>query len=721
VSQGRLHTFVSLREDVDFIDIPIIQRDYAQGRESADDVRANFLDALRHALRPAGAPLDLDFVYGSVTRDGMRRLSVLDGQQRLTTLFLLHWYLAAREGRLEDLRSTWWTDGRSRFSYAMRPSAAEFFQGLIREGALPNGEDRRLISTALIDARWFFEAWRRDPTVHSCLVMLDAIHTTFGSEPAGGYAALVEQRRVSFHFLNLPDFGLGDDLYIKMNARGKPLTPFENFKAWLVDRAKEAPWASDFSERLDQRWLDFFWDLAGRSGVVNAAGIGSPDFGDLFLRFFYLQAYFDTCALFGAKRWPDSRDRVWLGTIREARGYVPLRELDIRGVLRAGDLQGVMRVLDFLADPHNVASRETLVRALGPKAGYEEHLQLHAVAAFVRSDAAAGLSEDARRTALHRWLRVTTNLIRNSRIDDPLTAAAMVRGLTELSARAADLYEALAAQAPVQHGFSREQALEESRKAVLILRDPAWEESIEQAEAHWYLQGRVGFLLDFAASTPDLVDQASFLRYRDAFQRVVTSQLLASEEFFLQRALLSLYDYLPESGGNHTFCIPNATTYRDRQENWLRVFQDARFVRLLDAIDDDGVGSLRRLIAASSAKGWRGQVVAWPQLISYCGMRLVRRGGDNELLLLSKSRLRGFFAEAYSLALYWNLTKNRAGGKSVRSATYLYVYGDEWPGVRIRLEKDYVLRYRNGEWQCAGDDGEALAVPEHLVSLVGAV
>ena len=38
--------------------------------------------------------------------------------------------------------------------------------------------------------------------------------------------------------------GSGEDLYIKMNSRGKPLTPFENFKArfeqaiaWAGDKA----------------------------------------------------------------------------------------------------------------------------------------------------------------------------------------------------------------------------------------------------------------------------------------------------------------------------------------------------------------------------------------------------------------------------------------------------------------------------------------------------
>ena len=36
---------------------------------------------------------------------------------------------------------------------------------------------------------------------------------------------------ISFHLLPIEQMGLSEDLYIKMNSRGKPLTPFENFKA----------------------------------------------------------------------------------------------------------------------------------------------------------------------------------------------------------------------------------------------------------------------------------------------------------------------------------------------------------------------------------------------------------------------------------------------------------------------------------------------------------
>src|ERR1017187_6129541 len=81
------------------VEIPVIQRDYAQGREDehSREVRKHFIEALGTAFsrdRADAAPLDLDFVCGR-WRVTERTLEPLDGQQRLTTLFLLHWYLAS--------------------------------------------------------------------------------------------------------------------------------------------------------------------------------------------------------------------------------------------------------------------------------------------------------------------------------------------------------------------------------------------------------------------------------------------------------------------------------------------------------------------------------------------------------------------------------------------------------------------------------------------------
>src|SRR6516162_7378875 len=96
-SQNRI-TFSTLLTTCQRVVVPQIQRDYAQGRDEAQEIRDYFLNALHDALTlqasDARLPLILVFIYGSMDN---RRFLPLDGQQRLTTLFLLHWYLAWRD------------------------------------------------------------------------------------------------------------------------------------------------------------------------------------------------------------------------------------------------------------------------------------------------------------------------------------------------------------------------------------------------------------------------------------------------------------------------------------------------------------------------------------------------------------------------------------------------------------------------------------------------
>lgn len=267
---------------VDRIEIPIIQRDYAQGRDSdaVARIRANFLDVLRDAVT-TGVPISLDFVYGDVINGTLRPL---DGQQRLTTLFLLHWYLAWRSDRLDQ------EHGWKRFEYATRPSARRFCVCLV-ESKPPAGA---LLRAWFEDQYWFLHTWQHDPTIQSMLLMLEAIHERFADvDCTAAWDRLVDKEAppISFHLLPIEQMGLSEDLYIKMNSRGKPLTPFENFKA-RFEQLLEASCpgrVKEFAEKVDGAWADLLWPFRGSDNIVD----------DEFLRYF--QFVTDVC------EWHDGR------------------------------------------------------------------------------------------------------------------------------------------------------------------------------------------------------------------------------------------------------------------------------------------------------------------------------------------------------------------------------------------------------------------------------
>jgi hypothetical protein len=247
------------------IEIPLIQRDYAQGREDAavKRIRASFLGVL-HAAVTGTQSVSLDFVYGDV--DDAGTLRPLDGQQRLTTLFLLHWFLASRAGRLQT-QSAW-----KRFSYATRPGARLFCERLA-EFTPPLDQPP---AAAIQDQPWYQYVWRHDPTIQSMLVMLDAIYERFGGEDcAAAWERLTsdEQPAVTFQLLPVAgsDMGPGEELYIKMNSRGKPLTEFENFKARFEKRleASVPGRAEEFARKVDGVWSDAFWPYHGGDFIID--------------------------------------------------------------------------------------------------------------------------------------------------------------------------------------------------------------------------------------------------------------------------------------------------------------------------------------------------------------------------------------------------------------------------------------------------------------------
>jgi hypothetical protein len=270
--KGYLTSYVGLFEAqpggapaVGSIEIPLIQRDYAQGRPGAqiEEIRVSFLEVLLGAVTGA-EPVGLDFVYGKIEGTTFHPL---DGQQRLTTLFLLHWYLASAAGRL-DAGAAW-----TRLSYATRPGARLFCKRLAA-GPLPQGET--VPSAWITDQAWYLHGWRADPTIQAMLVMIDAIHREIQrlhpdleAQAAWERLTSTESPAVSFYLLPLDDMDSDEDLYIKMNSRGKPLTPFENFKARFERDIQHSDRAGDFARKIDGAWSDLLWPFHGGDNIVD--------------------------------------------------------------------------------------------------------------------------------------------------------------------------------------------------------------------------------------------------------------------------------------------------------------------------------------------------------------------------------------------------------------------------------------------------------------------
>jgi hypothetical protein len=685
-------TFRQLLDECPRIEVPLIQRDYAQGRETEKEVRDHFLKALHDALVRAQGdsprPLNLDFVYGSMEGGDPRSFLPLDGQQRLTTLFLLHWYLAWRDEQLFELQSMVWDGKHSRFTYGVRPSSREFFDELVRYVPDTTPDKVPTIRKLLENQPWFFLHWRLDPTIQSALVMLEAIHGLFRLT-TNLFARLMDNERpaITFQLLPLEHFGLTDDLYIKMNARGKPLTPFETFKARFEELLNDlyptetrklgdgtVSVAEFFERQIDTQWTDFFWTYKSvethtfDDAVVNllvalarvSLDPASPSF-DMDTTLLRERQLGGTFSLF--------HERGWL-TRGFASNLINLLEAWSSG---GGKLSPVLPNGRYFDEAGFFGKAIQEPSALD----YTQLVQFAAFVFYLRYREGS-----AKPTDLNEWMRVVRNLAVNSDIERPEEYGRCLAGLLKLLPDSNQILEHLSAMDVGQIGFSPQQVREEALKAKLILTNSAWRTRIDNAEAHGYFSGQIEFVLDFcgvfaAAERMPVTEwelaeheqlQTAFDWYLKKAQFTFTSSGLTPTKptapYVWERALLTFGNYLVSTGRNYSF-VKDSPSNRDSWKRFLRGGGNGKrehLKALWDRIDVNAEiePQLNQIItSASGLEPWRAAIVKHPEIIAYCGQQEIRWEGDSdEIYLLQKRQMNGAHVELYSYFLYLELDKS---------------------------------------------------------------
>lgn len=537
------------------LEIPIIQRDYAQGRKDKKEIRQNFLKALYESIT-ANNPIKLDFIYGSCQNGAFQPL---DGQQRLTTLFLLHWYAAAKDKELvSDTKVL-----LSKFSYETRITSRDFCLALIKNDiAIPDSKSN--ISDIIIDSNWFFLSWKSDPTIDAMLRTIDDIHKQFNTVENLWAILNNKPSLISFYYVELENIGLTDDLYIKMNARGKLLTPFENFKASLQKMVEDEKWEPEtnfqdsFAFKIDTVWTDYFWHQFRKNNTIDEA---------------FMRMIASVCMIRQAidRTITKVEDRVNLiTTIQEQpslirpvhftknsfeyltytfniyeKVYKETTDLKPSFIMwRHSSRKSILSEIVFDDNTYSTVQINS--------ATYTQKVLFFAQTEFLRRN------ESFNKEKFDDWMRVVRNIVSRGDVDKDGNRPDIVRSpqafdgavnlINELSEYCSDIYLSLSTITSLKSQFAKEQIEEEKTKAKLIIQYPNYRETIFSAEDNELLRGRIEFLfycMDYDKN-PENFDFKLFSTLTSVMNTYFNSEDNLNND--LRRALLSI-----EVSGNYDF------------------------------------------------------------------------------------------------------------------------------------------------------------------------
>lgn len=553
--------------------IPKIQRPYAQGRQDniCTYVRNTLLDEM-FANFNTDEIFDFNFIYGVVRQSNTDQfvMELLDGQQRMTTLFLLYWYVANRELSKGDAMDNEIRDALQRFVYETRSSSTVFCKKLA--GCWIDMSVHKP-SDIITQAKWYFKSFDRDSTITAMLTMLDAIHKKYSEQECRNL--LPKLANIRFYVKSLGYFHLSEELYIKMNARGLQLSPFENFKADLTnfinkcdyepfsknvplfrkDSGEQVRFNFNFSVKLDAKWIDIFWNK------------GFENFDASYMSFF--SRFFACKYIISQEKITDKEIRQDL-TLKnlftdaenrmEVNEYLGFQEFEVILKKHPEYVLALDKVLDVFYEFDYENDRKIIFTSMLPiwdnrterdgddfycntksKMTQIKLILFGAVIEFI--DAYDTFDE----SIFKQWMRVVWNVVENTNIDSLTPTSSLIKKFSAIihyvvqqSCEGKTFYEALALWKDDRENRA---VLDEVEKAKCIAVDYNWLSAFEEAERHPYFKGMVlffyrsGMSLEqykhnsvFAAEMFDETGISSLFRKKHLLIRAIASQFNSWED-----------------------------------------------------------------------------------------------------------------------------------------------------------------------------------------------
>ena len=261
--------------------IPDLQRDYCwgdysvrnNGKNTKQELVSGFYDNLFQVLLSEddlNKGIMLGLIYGY--KDLTGRIQICDGQQRITTLFLmlgmLYREIPDGETPANEFKNCLISkfeisdDKEPRLQYSIRESTLYFLSDLVCEFFLKQG----LKVDDIRSQSWYFKEYDLDASIQSMISAIKIIETKMNSTKKDvDYLKIFEKfgegllHKLTILYYDMGDRRRGEETFVVINTTGEPLTASENLKPILIgniiDEKTRQTFSSDWEDR--EHW---FWE-----------------------------------------------------------------------------------------------------------------------------------------------------------------------------------------------------------------------------------------------------------------------------------------------------------------------------------------------------------------------------------------------------------------------------------------------------------------------------
>ena len=268
--------------EVEQIVIPELQRDYVWGGRNVKGLLTSILDNFNSMVKQTllfkdsqGNNIDRDimdylneeymrlryntrvgFIYAYHDRALSGQYYLIDGQQRITTIFLVLLALY-RRFNVEQFRKMYFTANIPKVDYKVRDVAHSFLVDFI-EFELSKADANETFK----DSNRYYSEYDKDITAQSIYknyynVIVPQIGSYLNVESLINYV----ENYIEFNYFDTNMSEQGEKLYLYMNSRGESLSTQEHIKTVIIGRCKDKLQAG----KMWEDWQNFFWRIKPQS------------------------------------------------------------------------------------------------------------------------------------------------------------------------------------------------------------------------------------------------------------------------------------------------------------------------------------------------------------------------------------------------------------------------------------------------------------------------